>query len=542
MKKSKKNSNLDIKTLLKKLTKEHSSSKLLSNYIDSTYLEITAKIEHTTLIQSRTISTKKNNITKLKVKYFLEFLEKSFGLTFDKKYTKKNLEHALIEVKKSQLKLTKKAPKDMIVATKLFEECNRENLLSKFKEIYKTDNITKYYHLQIMSIYNWACDNTTLLSETQFLNTLSTAKVKGNIKKDIDLYLYQKSYEDNKKKSKTSNAEKSNSKTIASNTQKAPYLKQMDIFPMDYTMHVPMDPSNRKKTSLDGGTFKYEHKINEAITVTTIIDVPDYNDSEAPPKLFNLFDNKVIKHLIKLSNDNFLSTKTVICPLSTLVESIDPSRSGKTYDATYNSLRKMTTFQTRLHNCMNNSFTYFEVYRAEIIPRNGQDATPISEMQKPEKKTYRDLIVKVIFSQKYIDLLLAGVVATNSELKFEHSLTEALLPCLQCKRYEAVKLNKYETELDFDFFNSNLVLGTRNKARYITQITAALLELVKLKTIIESVRVIGDIFYIKFLPIEYNEKESLMQLLDKYSSAGTPIKLPYNLDLSEISPYKDMNK
>lgn len=469
--------------------------------VDEIIDEVNIEFKKKNYITKDTLGFKKGNRVKIKIRIAINLLYSSFEcLEGTKKYNKTYFNNICNTLRESELILKKNCDKVFSAAESIYKTCIKNNTQLFFKQSYHCETLKEYYLNVIDNLKAWVDNNDDLMVEYPLLYLLDKNNLKKLITYDIEfLKLDQELSKVGNKKHNTN-------------------MTNIDIYPYEVYFEIPVDPSSRKKMTRVGDLYKYEHKVNEDVTITTTVSIPNSEDGTIiEPKILNQFDINVICSLIRFSTDDFLITKSVLCDLKKIVSDVCGAEvpGTKMYQSVVDSIRKVNTLTKEIYDSSSSDVKEFHIYKADVVtPQENQDN--INGLTSKYK--FKDKKVKASFSEKFINYLLNGVVITERGINPKSKLLSSIVGPLQGKRYEACKQGIYKMQLDYEFFNAAIVLGYRYKSRNIKNIALALDELVKMKSIILGYRVIGDVFEIEFLPIEKDEKASLLSILNKWNT------------------------
>lgn len=496
-------------------------------YLDNFVQESINSLVDYEQIEYRLITSKVSYIRKIKQTMFQSFVGSSFkGIDLvkpDKPSTirEKKKDKATLAYEKlmnmNLIELTPKAPQELLVIQEVYLKFTSVNTLAdNFKKLYNAENFTEYIKKITTEMIDWALDNKQCLCSYKYINSLSKFKIKNWFNKDIDLLFFKFIYE-------------------GYLNDKLDFL--MDMSPIDY-LNVPIDPSNKRTTTIrEGNTFLHIHEVSEHIRVKTIIDIPNADNDTSPQKLLNLFDKKIVKTLTQLANEDFFSTRKVVCNFGDIVKAMSPSRSDKVYKEVHDSLRKISSYQSIYENDITKENITYDIFKADIVTKEEYEEAGESnnkiEILDETSATYQGLVVKVTFSEKYIARLLEGAIFVSRDIEtlYKSNMAQALVIPLQCERYKKFNDNNLMIKLGFNsFFNAVLTLGTANKSRSLKQIEKALEEIHASENIIKSFYRNKDFFYIEFYPLFKDEREGLLNFLGYLSNMGTQVKLPFKIN------------
>lgn len=396
----------------------------------------------------------------------------------------------------------------------------------EFEKKFLFTNFDLYIKDILGELLNWALDNDEHICNFRYIKDfLSLKKIESSFKKDIELFLHRNIYE---------------------------YLKNrkytfVPILPINYIGKMPIDPSNKKTTmetqiKTDGNVINnylvYVHEPNEYEKITTMIKIENNSQKVQSSKLFNLFDIDVIKALIKLAGDNFFKNQIIIKNFGEIVAMLPYAKTQQLYKDTFLSITKVSSFKSIYENSKNLTTDKFSIYEATTslkndfdLPKSTSDELLQNDMSSKIPKKYRNLVVMVQFSNKFVDGLIENAIFMDDK-KSQSSLcnmAKALIIPLQSERYKCINEDNYNVKLGFNsFFNATLILGSLNKDRNLKNIDKALNEIIEIGDIIKSFYRISDFFYIEFCPLSSKEKNDLLEYIEHMTSIGTPLKLSFN--------------
>lgn len=416
----------------------------------------------------------------------------------------------------NNIEIKNTAPKEIYETYLIYNQLkilNKEDIIKElFNNQYNSKSFNEFLNKKIEEIFLWSRNNNECICSYKYIKTYYN-------KKEILKWFLKDIYLDNYK------FLKENIKKNKNNSQKS-----LNIYPLDYNIKHPIDASNRKKTNqLEGSSYVYVHEAKDGdIEIKTFIDIPKSHLTNGIPKLYNLFDNEVIKGLIKLSNSDFWVTYIVDCDLSEIVHTISNNPGGKIYDQVYDSLTKMSSYKSIHKNIKTKEYLTYEIYTANIYNPNGNkfDYKKTSNISK-----YKGLRVKVTFNRDYITHLINSSVFTddNSENILESNLARALIVPLQGVRYTCFNNKNLIISLGYySFFCVRLILS-KNKSRELKRLESALEDIIKTKTILKSAIRNKDIFTLEFLPLQKDEKESILEYLENLAQKGILLNLPFDM-------------
>lgn len=508
-------------------------TKLLNKNDFDTFVKTYLKKEKNVLadyetLDNRTIINKVSNIRKAKQSIVEKFIGENFEeQKVDLKKGKKD--KATYACEKLNMYSNIQLKKDCINQFKFaYDFITNEEMCDKFEPTFGSKTFDEYLKNSSNELLEWALNNDLYISNFKYIKELFTpTKIKNLIKKDLDLLFYKfiLRYDDR------------NNIDIYSN---------YSFFPSKYIGKVLMDPSNKKTTEQKkGNTFSYVHipDDDKNIKITTVFVAPeDTLESVASVNVYNLHDFNIIKSLIKLSDNDFFTTKTVICDLGDIVELTFKNRNNVSYNIVYNSLKKITSFRSIYENKDTKEFNSFDIYKAYITPKNNydeeeplEDKTSNNVLNYEDLKTnkYRKLSVRVVFSDQFINSLIESSILLNDDItkNYKLNMAKALILPLMNERYKLINEDNFNVKLGYSYFNSVLTLGRSNKSRNLKSIESALTEIHSSGKIIKSFYRQKDFFYIEFFPLSKEERKSILDYLENLSSNGTKLKLPFSLDV-----------
>lgn len=495
--------------------------KIFEEFIDITLRKISSEMdEYEENDDYKIISTKASSLKKIKLNLFLNFLADTICYNgLPNKLTIKALETIYSDlIAKTELEILPTAPSKLLIAYEFYHKTSA-NDSKRFFEAYKCDDFTTYFKNELTKIYNWVHDDNSPIVSFSYIDMVIPSKKRAYIVKHID-FMYHKA-------------------TFSSIKEESEQLS-MNIEPFDYS--IPIDPSNRRMTNsktkdTDGAeVFSYVHEISENERFVTLIAAPKSNSRVSKRKLFNSFDNTVIKNLIKLSDKDFFVNRRVFCEFGDLVKLVSPNRNDKAYKEVRDSISKIDSFRMRYENDATGELIPYDICKIKLGVKYSTNKVLDISMDEPINVPYQKLMVYATFSEEYINKLLEGVVFTDNVLSFKSGMAEALIGPLQNERYKILDSNNYIVKLGYNsFFNVVLLLGRSNKSKYLSKIEEALEEIKQSKTIIKSFERRKDYFYIEFLKLENNEKEKLIASLENYEKKGLSLTLPFTLNMNNKS-------
>lgn len=511
------NINIHFKPIYNKLIGDNNFNVFLTGCIELLKKDIllTEKIDSQQLIQ------KNDYNRKIKAKIFNSLIKNlcnNIDIESNPKNTFNNFVNQL-----NNLEINNTAPKEIYEVYLVYNQLKilgKEDIIKEiFNHQYNSDSFYDFLNKKIESIFLWSRNNKEYICSYLYIDTYYSKKeILKWLLKDIYLFSYKELKIYTKKNKNINNIQTS-----------------LSIYPLDYNIKHPIDASNRKKTNqLEGSSYIYVHEAkNGDMEIKTFIDIPKSHLSSGVPKLYNLFDNEVIRGLIKLSNSDFWVTYIVDCDFSDIVHTISDNPGGKIYDQVYDSLTKMSSYKSIHKNIKTKEYSTYEIYTANIY---SSDGNKFNYKKTSSISKYKGLRVKVTFNRDYITHLINSSVFTddNSENILESNLARALIVPLQGVRYTCFNNGNLIVSLGYySFFSVRLILS-KNKSRELKKIEEALEDIIKTNTILKSATRHKDIFTLEFLPLQKDEKESILEYLDNLAQKGISLNLPFDMNNNRI--------
>lgn len=488
----------------------------LNDYLNNFFNSFIDKINRSGEINKTLIRNKKTYIKQIKLNMFIKFIYTNFEVTIPNIKRKPDIVKYLFnEISiKNTISVNENCSSDFKNLIDIYEKLSSSkdiNLVKSFRTIYKAKNFTEYAKKLISDLYKWATTNSKPLVDYRFIKAFNKSKIKNWLNKDLEILFLE---------------------ILIKNSPKKSINLGMDISPIEYSMRIPIDPSNRRvTTSRDGTVFTYIQQVNKDISVKTVIDIPnidEINKKASNQKLFNVFDLNILKVLIQkgIKNNDFFKTREVVTDLGAIVNKLPYSKNERIYKEAYKSLVKMSSFLCIYENKLLKEMSTYDICKVDINrKKNYEDSESIIVDE------YKKLIVTIVFSKKYINLMLSGAIFTDKSIACKSNIAKALINPLQCERYKKLNDKDLLIELNFNlFFNAVLSMGLGNKSRKLKQIETALDDIQKNAKIIKKFNRSGDNFYIEFYPLFPEERKNILNCINYFNEKDLEVSIPFQLD------------
>lgn len=449
------------------------------------------------------LKNKKLSIRKIKEKLFMKFISITLSNppTIPKNLNLKVLDEIYNQIiNMKNFELNKNAPKHLINAYNFYSNLDD---IKRFKRAYGFDNFDSFFINQVYEMYIWVTDNSPIVFFPYIKDCITEKKIIANLTKDIEL-------------------------TFIKKYKNTDYYSLLSVSPID---SIPYDPSNRIKTSntvsLEDGSqfYTYVHNINDNERYTILIRITDKEQLKTETssmKIFNAFDYKVCRTLLKISSGDFFSKEESVLDLDEFIKLVYHNNNekqykigGKQYNDVIASLKKLDSFKLIYEN---DKGAYNPLEICDIV------------IKAERCKKYTKRTVSYSFKKQYINKLLEGVVLMDDNISLNSIYSNSLLGPLASARYKAFGENKEKVILGFHtYFNATLLLGKSNKSKKIKLIHEGLKELEEKQIIIKSVNKQKDNFIVEFLPLNDDEKDKITKSLEAYEKKGLNLTLPFKL-------------